>query len=213
MGHGALTNFTERRSGHLRPHGGGTVHAKRPVEGLIDEWHDAAAAATENKGRDRHALWVIVGGIDRWALTDRRRETRIRMRRLAPTVRRPVLLLPIDQMGGWLLGHSFPPDVAVVGQGNVGEDGVGADRLDGVGIAFVVGPRCHAEEPCLWVDGVNLAAVVGLDPGDIVAHRRHFPAFITERLGRDQHRKIRLTTRAGEGSRHIRLLSFRALHA
>ena len=52
--------------------------------------------------------------------------------------RRPVVTLPVDRVGGrW--AHAFPPDVAVVGQRDVGEDGVFTHRGHAVEIGFFIG--------------------------------------------------------------------------
>ncbi len=58
-----------------------------------------------------------------------------------------------------------------------------------------------------------LAVVAGLDPGDVVADGGHFPAFLLEFLGRDEHREVRLAAGAGEGGGDVGLLAVRALHA
>ena len=47
----------------------------------------------------------------------------------AAAVRRPVLAGPIDQVRGLFFGHAFPPDIAIVGERDIGEDAVGLDRL------------------------------------------------------------------------------------
>ena len=46
-----------------------------------------------------------------------------------PVAWRPVVALPIDQVRRWLLGETFPQNIAVVGQCDVGEDGVLLMRL------------------------------------------------------------------------------------
>ncbi len=123
----------------------------------------------------------------------------------------PVVALPVDRVCGRLLGHPLPPDVPIVGQGAVGEDAVLLHGLHGVGIGVIVGARRHAEVPVLGVDGIELAIVLGLDPGDVVADGGDLPAI--EGLGRDQHGEVGLAAGAGEGRRHIGLLFFGGLDA
>ena len=123
------------------------------------------------------------------------------MRRLAPGLAvgwRPVLALPVDAVRGRFLRHAFPPDIAVVGQRDVGVDDVGLERRHRVVIGFL---RCSwrdAKETCLGVDGVELAVLARLDPGDVVADRGNFPA--VEGSGRNQHGKVGLAAGRWEGS-------------
>ena len=62
--------------------------------------------------------------------------------------RRPVVALPVDEVGGRLVGHALPPDVAVVGEGDVGEDGVAVEGVQGGGVgpsvAIVAIPSCRS---------------------------------------------------------------------
>jgi hypothetical protein len=59
------------------------------------------------------------------------------MRRLAVAVRRPVVALPVDRVRRRLAVHAFPPDVAVIGERNVGEDRVGFS-IDRIAFGLVV---------------------------------------------------------------------------
>jgi hypothetical protein len=110
-----------------------------------------------------------------------------------------------------LVGHALPPDVAVGREGDVREDGVRADGRHGVGVGLLGGPRRDAEEARLGVDGVDLAVLAGLDPGDVVADGGHLPAL--EAARRDQHGEVGLAAGAGEGGRHVGLLAFGRLDA
>ena len=129
---------------------------------------------------------------------------------VAAASRRPALALPVGQVGRSLLGHAFPPDVAIVGQGDIREDGVGPDRLHRIWIRIVGGARGDAEETGLGIDGVQAAVGAGLQPGDVVAERGDLPALEMGR--RDQHREIRLAAGAGEGGRDIGRIALRILH-
>ena len=64
-------------------------------------------------------------------------------------------LLPVGQVRR-RLAHALPPDVAVVGQRDVGEDRVALrDRAHRVRVGVVVGAGRDAEEAVLRVDGVE----------------------------------------------------------
>ena len=93
-----------------------------------------------------------------------------------------------------LAGHPLPPDVAVVGEGAVGEDRVALDRCHRVRVRLVARARSDAEETGLGIDGVEAAVLAELHPGDVVTDRLHRPAG----QGRDQHRQVGLAARRGE---------------
>ena len=65
------------------------------------------------------------------------------------------------------------------------------------GLVLLVRARGDAEVAGLGVDRVEPAVLAGLDPGDVVADRRHLPA--DERRRRDQHREVGLAAGAREG--------------
>ena len=102
------------------------------------------------------------------------------MRRLAAAVRRPVLAVPVDQVRRGLVGLAFPPDVAVVGQRDVGEDDVFLERGQGVVVGLFAGARGNAEEAGFRVDRVQtgdaVSALARLDPGDVVTDTGDLPA-------------------------------------
>ena len=72
--------------------------------------------------------------------------------------------------------------------------------------------RRHAEEAGLGIDRAQPAVRVGLDPGDVVAHRPDLPAPF-EAGGRNQHRKIGLAAGARKRRGHVGLLALRILDA
>ena len=125
--------------------------------------------------------------------------------------RRPVLALPVNQVRGWLVAHAFPPDVAVIGQRHVGEDGVTLQRVHAVRVGLEVRARGHTEIAGFGVDGVQPAILVGLDPGDVVPDGADLPA--AEARRRHQHRKVGLAAGAGEGRGDVVLASFGRGHA
>src|SRR5262249_40239876 len=89
-------------------HRGRGVHAVGPVERLRHQRHRRRAAAAEDKGRDRHALGILVRRVGRRALADRRREAAIGMGRLLLAAGLPVVALPVDGVLWRLVGHAFP---------------------------------------------------------------------------------------------------------
>ena len=106
---------------------------------------------------------------------------------------------------GGLVGHALPPDAAVGGEGDVGEDGVAGERGHGVGVGFGGGAGGDAEEAGFGVDGAELAGGVGLDPGDVVAYGPDLPAF--EAGGRDEHGEVGFAAGAGEGGGDVGLFA------
>ena len=94
-----------------------------PGQSLGHQRHDGGAAAAEQDGADRHALGVFpLLGDDR-ALLGRGREARVRMRRRTAGAgvqgrRSQSMVLP------GRCPHLLPPDVAIGGQRDVGEDAV-----------------------------------------------------------------------------------------
>src|SRR5690606_19700808 len=105
-----------------------------PVEGLRDEGDGGGAAADEEDRGDRHALGVLPLGRDDRALRGGGGEAGVGVGGRGARLGRPVVALPVGQVGRDLLGHALPPHVAVVGEGDVGEDGVAPEGLHGVGV-------------------------------------------------------------------------------
>ena len=194
--------------GGLGAHGGGHVDAFHPVTGLGDQWHGSGAAATEDEGINRHAFGVVPLRVECRIIDGSHREARVRMSRLGAgffcNPGRPVLALPVDQMGRQVAAvffHAFPPHVTVIGQGDVGENHVFVQAGHAVGVGMEVGARCHAKVTGFRVDGVHSAVGVRLDPGDVVADGGDAPAIKTG--GRHQHREIGLAASTGESGRHV----------
>ena len=74
----------------------------------------------------------------------------------------PAFAAPVEAFGGRLGGHALPPDAAVGGEGDVGEDGVARESGHGVGVGGGGGAGGDAEEAGLGVDGAELALASGL---------------------------------------------------
>ena len=131
--------------------------------------HGGLAPAAEQDRRDRHAVRVVPLGRDDRALRDRHGVARVRVGGGLVRFRGPVHALPRRQVLRLAL-HALPPDVAVVGEGGVGEDRVArGHRAHGVGVGLPVGAGRDAEEAELRVDGVEAAVVAEAHPGDVVA--------------------------------------------
>ena len=208
-----LTKLAERSRRHFRAHRGCGIHTKGPIKGLRHERHGRAATAAEDERFDGHALRIVVGRVGRRTLRHRRGEAAIGVGGLRFAARRPIFALPVDGMLGRIAVHAFPPNVAVVGECDVGEDRVFLDRGHRVRISLLVGTGCHAEEAGLGVNSIDAAIVAGLDPGNVVADGRDFPTFLLELFGRNEHREIRLTAGTWERGRDVRLFALGALHA
>lgn len=106
-------------------------------------------------------------------------------------------------MGGGLWGEAFPPDVAIVGEGDVGEDGVFLHGFHGDAVGLPVGAGGDAEEAGLGVDGVEFAVLVGPEPCDVVADDGGFPAFFRVGFWRDEHGEVGLSAGGGEGGGEV----------
>ena len=104
------------------------------------------------------------------------------------------------------VAHAFPPDIAVVGQGHVGEDHVLVQAGHAIGVGQGVGTRGHAKVTGLGVDGTQAAIGTRFDPSDVVTDGGDFPARHARR--RDQHGEIGFATGAGEGGGHVVFFAF-----
>ena len=95
-----------------------------PVETFINEWDGGRAAAAEKDGVNWHTLrfFPFVFGDDR-ALAGWCREAGIWMGGAVVAVFVPVVALPVDKVI-WCRRKAFPPDITIVGQCDIGEDGI-----------------------------------------------------------------------------------------
>src|SRR5438874_6396720 len=89
---------------------------------------------------------------------------------------RPRPALPIRDARGRLIGHAFPPDIALGGQRDIREDDVPLQHLHGVRIRLLRSTRSDAEEAVFRVDGVEAAIATRFDPGNVFADGGHLPA-------------------------------------
>ena len=101
-------------------------------------------------------------------------------------------------MVGVVVGHALPPDVAVIGQGTVGEDGITLrDGIHRDRVCFRPGTRCHPEETGLGIYRPQPAIVTELHPGDVVADSLDLPAFHRG----NEHGEVCLAAHRREGTR------------
>ena len=121
--------------------GGGQINAKIPVEGLIDQRDGSAAAASKNESGNRDAVGVFPFAVNTRALRCRRGKSGIGMCSRFAALFVVRLALPVDQSVGYLFGHSFPPYIAIRGNGHISKYGISADGRHGIGVAFFVGTR------------------------------------------------------------------------
>ena len=202
-------------SGRLRTHRRADVHTRAPVERLIDQRHRVGTAAAEDDGADRHAFRCFPVGIDDRALRRGRGEPCVGMRRrpavAATDFRRPPFAPPVQAFGRRLLRHAFPPHAPFGRQGHVCENRVPRDGGQGVGIRRSRRPWRDTKHTRLWIDRSQAPARVRLDPGDVVADHRHFPAL--HRIGRDEHRQVGFAAGTRKRRRHVGLLASRVLDA
>ncbi|MNQ64064.1 hypothetical protein D3C85_784680 [compost metagenome] len=185
--------------GAFRGHGRAHEDAVLPVEGFRHQRHSRGAAAAEQDGVDWHTRRVFPLGRDGRALAGGRGEAGVRVSGGLARRRIMRLTLPVGQARRRFLGQAFPPDVAVSGQGDVGEDGVLRQGLERVQIGVAAGAGRHAEEARLRVYGVQTTVLAETHPGDVVADRLGLPA-VQRRL---QHGQVGLAAGAREGGGHI----------
>ena len=211
-GHGVAADLADDSAGgrrHFRAHGGAHVDASAPVEGLVHEWHGGGAAAAEDNRADGHAARVFPCRVDGGALYCRGRKASVGIRGLRTgfscDLRRPLLALPVEALGGWLLRHTLPPHSPLGRQRDVSKNGVLRHRSHRHRVGLERRTEGDTEEAGLGVDRLQAAARVWLDPGDIVAHRPHLPAL--ESRGRNQHGKVRLAASARESGSDVGLLA------
>src|SRR3954469_14047422 len=106
----------------------------------------------------------------------------------------PWFTLPVDQTFGRGFGEAFPPHVAIGRHRDVREDRVTVQRGKTVRVRLLRRAWRDTERTRFRVDRIQAPVLTGLDPRDVLADRRDFPAF--ELLRRDEHREIRLAARA-----------------
>ena len=221
-GHGVAADLAHGSGGGgcgFRAHRGSEIHTVDPVEGLENERHRRGATSTEDHRAHGHAGGVFPIAVDERAVFGRGREAAVRVAAqhgfsagicLAGS---PDAAEPVDEVRGRFFGHALPPDIAVIGECNIGENGVAGYGIHRHRVACIGGSGCDAEKSRLRVDGAEVSVGAGLDPGDIVTHAADLPAFRTH-VGRGNHHgEIRLSAGAGECGSDIGFLSIGGFYA
>ncbi len=175
-----------------------------PAECLGDQRNGVRAAAAEQDGVDLDTLPVVELRCGSWALRNRDTVAGVRVSSLCGGFRGPVVAVPVDEVRR-SVAHLLPPDIAVVGQRDVGEQGVARlHGLHGDRVGIVVGAWRHAEEAVLRVHGVK-AVLAQVQPRDVVTHNFRRPA----RDGRGDHGEVGLATSRRESRRNVVVLALR----
>ena len=220
-GHGVAANLPKRANGgggHFGTDGRTDVNTVDPVEGLEDEGHRGGAASAENDGTNGDAGRVLPIGIDDGAIFCRGSESTVGMAGEDGfvvgvfLVGRPVFSFPVDEVFWGRFAHSLPPDVAIVGEGDVGEDTVAKDGVHRHGIAFVRGARRDAEEAGFGIDGTEFAVGAGFDPCDVIADAGDLPALVFEDFWRDEHGEVGLAAGARKSGTDVGFVAGRIFH-
>ena len=146
-----------------------------PVACFGNEGHGGGPATAEQDGRDWHALGIFPLGGDRRTLGGADGEPGVGMSGRCLGLRRPHFASPVGEARWWIFGETLPPDVAIGGLGNVCEDAVARQRCESVGVCVLAGARSDAKEASLGIDGVELAVVAELHPGDVVTDGLDLP--------------------------------------
>ena len=193
-------------SGNLRGHGSTDEHAVSGFVLLGYQRHVGSAAATEEDGVDGYTLGGFPVTTDDRALSSRGGEAGVGVSgllTLGSVSRGVVVAVPVDQVLGQRSVDALPPNVAVVGQSNVGEDGVGLHGVHGHRVGLVAGAGGDAEEASLGVDGAQAAVLTRTHPGDVVTNGLNLVA----RDGGLEHGQVGLTAGAGESGSYVVLLA------
>ena len=122
------TKLTSCCGGGFRTHRCSHVNTFSPVTCLCHQRNSRGATSAKDKCVNDYALRIVPFWIQNRVLGRRHSKARIGMSRFNTLffskLRGPVTALPVNGVGGWNLGHAFPPHIALVGQCNVGENRV-----------------------------------------------------------------------------------------
>ena len=99
--------------------------------------------------------------------------------------------------------HVLPPDIAVIGQDAVGEDGILLDAFHRHGVGLVARARGNAEEPGFRVDRMQTPVRPDLHPGNVVANAFALP---TRNRGLE-HGQVGFAAGAGKRSGNVEALA------
>jgi len=172
------SNSSLSGSSEFRGNRGPNKGSMLPVEGLENKGHPGCPATAKDDGIDRHTLGILKLGGDDGALLGRDGEAGVGMGGLVVGgLGGKFVAEPVGQIGGALVGEPLPPDIIVLSEGHVGEDGVLADGFKGAGVGLVRGSRGHPEEAVFRVDRVHTSVVAEFHPGNVVSDTFDLPAW------------------------------------
>src|SRR5574344_1884436 len=109
---------------------------------------------------------------------------------LVGLVLHPFVALPVDKLARSIVSDSFPPDILVLCEGDVGVDCVllCSDHCIRVGVHRC--SRNDSEESGFHAHCVESAVLAVSEPCDIIAECMHLPSWD----GRNEHREVGLST-------------------
>ena len=165
-----------------------------PIERLSHERHSGATPTAKENRRDWYALGVLPFRSNRGALRSRSGEAGIRVRSGRGALRGPGVVLPVSGPRRRLVGHAFPPHVALCGHCGVGKEAVRMQRRHRVRVRLPARVRRDTKEASLWVDRIETPIITEFHPANVVADGLDLPTL----HGRHEHREVRLAARRRE---------------
>mmetsp|Transcript_13652 Transcript_13652/g.36659 ORF Transcript_13652/g.36659 Transcript_13652/m.36659 type:complete len:261 (-) Transcript_13652:3531-4313(-) len=167
--------------------------------------------ATKHNRGERDAFWRVPFGIEHRTKARSARVARVRMSSLATTCWRPFLICPVLQHRRRFERHSFPPNVAIRGECDVGEEAVAFQSLHGGVIRYIACAWCNSEKAGLRIDRPQTPIVADMYPSNVIAYNTYFVA--RKFWCRHHHAQIRLSACTREGRSDKVLLAARACEA
>ena len=73
---------------------------------------------------DAHSLGLLPVKVHHRAIRGGCSKATVRVRGGSFATRRPVFAFPVDQMCGYIVGHTLPPDVTVVCERDIGKNSI-----------------------------------------------------------------------------------------
>ena len=181
-----------------------------PIERLVNQRHRVTAATAENDRADRNPFAFFNVGIESRIIAHRRGEPTVWMRGFFLGIGRPIVPAPVNGMLRRRAIFSFPPNVVVISERDIGIKRVVLDRFHRVRIRFVTRAGNYAEITVLGIHSEQ-TPVANFHPRDVIADGRHFPAI--EVRGRNQHCEIGFAAGAGERGSDVMFSSFGRFNA
>ncbi len=158
-----------------------------PVKAFVYQGYRSCPASADQDCVDRHTQRVFPVICDRRCLGGRSCKAGVGVCRFGLGALDPVFALPVDQVVG-CFSHTFPVNVTVISQSDVGENCIFLHRGHGCRVGLPAGSGGNAEETGFGIDGVESAVRAEAHPGDVVTDCLHFPV----RESRQQHGQIGL---------------------